>query len=92
MGQGAHGVKASPEELKREVEEIREEMTPVLDELDHRRHEMMDWRLQLRRRGPAIAKGLVALAAVVTVVQLVRRRRHRREQAAARGPVVGMPF
>jgi len=84
-------VKASPEELKREVEEIREEMTPVLDELDHRRHEMMDWRLQLRRRGPAIAKGVVALVALLTVVRLVRGRARRRARAA-RGPMVGMPF
>lgn len=91
MGKGAHGVNASTDELKREVEEIREEMTPVLDELDHRRHEMMDWRLQLRRRGPTIAKGVLALVAVLTVVRLVRHRARRRA-VAARGPVVGMPF
>jgi hypothetical protein len=81
MGQGTHGVKASPEELKREVEEIREGMTPVLDELDHRRHEMMDWRLQLRRHRPAIVRALAAAAAMFAVVTLARRSR----RARARG-------
>lgn len=90
MGQGAHGVKASPEDLKREVEEIREGMTPVLDELDHRRHEVMDWKLQLSRRGPTILKGAAAIVAVIATVQLIRRRRAR--AARRRGPVAGMPL
>lgn len=77
MGQGTHGVKASPEELKREVEEIREGMTPVLDELDHRRHEMTDWSLQLRRHGPALLKGVAAIAAVIVTVKLMKRGRAR---------------
>ncbi|HYJ32573.1 MAG TPA: hypothetical protein VE326_05085 [Candidatus Binatia bacterium] len=74
MGQGTHGVKASPEELKREVEAIREEMTPVLDELDHRRHEMTDWKLQLRRRGPALLGVVAGIAAVVITLKMVKRR------------------
>lgn len=86
MGQGTHGVKASPEELKREVEEIREGMTPVLDELDHRRHQMMDWRLQLQKHRPAILKGLAAAAAMFTVVTLTRRVRHARSARKRRRP------
>jgi hypothetical protein len=77
MGQGTHGVKTSPDELKREVEEIREGMAPVLDELDHRRHEMTDWRLQLRRRGPALLKRVAAIAALIATVKLVKRGRAR---------------
>lgn len=87
MGQGAHGVKAKPEDLKREVEEIREGMTPVLDELDHRRHEMTDWKLQLRHRGPAFLKGIAALAAVIAAVKLVTRGRAR---AARKRRIAGL--
>lgn len=77
MGQGTDGVKTAPEKLKREVEEIRESMTPVLDELDHRRHEMTDWSLQLRRHGPALLKGVAAVAALIATVNLVKQRRAR---------------
>lgn len=77
MGQGTDGVKTAPEKLKQEVEEIRESMTPVLDELDHRRHEMTDWSLQLRRHGPALLKGVAAVAALIATVNLVKQRRAR---------------
>jgi hypothetical protein len=75
MGKGTDGVKASPEELEQEVHAIRDEMSPVLSELDHRRHEMTDWKLQLRRRAPALIKGVAVLAALVAGFAVVKKRR-----------------
>jgi len=87
MGERADGVKTSPEVLEREVETIREGMTPILSELDHRRHDLVDWRLQLRRRGPALLKALGVLAGFLAVMQLMKRqgraRRARRTTASS---------
>lgn len=78
MGKGTDGVKASPEELEQEVREIRDDMTPVLKELDHRRHELTDWGLQMRRRGPAIMKGVAIAATLFAALKLVKRARAKR--------------
>jgi hypothetical protein len=87
MGERTNGVKTSPEVLEREVESIREGMTPILSELDHRRHDLTDWRLQLRRRGPALLKAFGVLAGLLAVVQIVKRqgrtRRARRATASS---------
>ncbi|MGE5179622.1 MAG: hypothetical protein ACM3PF_11045 [Bacteroidota bacterium] len=83
MGKGTDGVKASPEELEQNVREIRNEMAPVLNELDHRRHEMTDWKLQLRRRAPVLLKGAAVLAALVAGFTFVKRRRARSRAKAA---------
>jgi hypothetical protein len=63
-----HGELAEPEEIEREVEQIRENLEPVLHELDIRRQELMDWRLQLRRHGPTLLKiGAMAAGAIAMV-------------------------
>lgn len=80
MGKGADRVKA-PEQLEREVTAIREHMEPVIAELDHRRHALLDWRAHLRRRGPALA-GIAAV--VIGGVLVARARRRRRNERLAR--------
>jgi len=48
-----------PEKLAQEIREIRQDMTDVVVELDRRRHEVLDWRLQLKNH-----LGVVLVAAV----------------------------
>jgi hypothetical protein len=79
VGQKTNRV-AEPEKLVHHVEEIREGLTQVVSELDRRRHELMDWRLQLRRnKGPLLGIGSVlALAGGVTAGIVIYRTRHPR--------------
>ena len=72
MGEGTSGVKRTPEEIEREVESIRESMDPVLEELDVRRHEMMDWKLQLRRHGPTLMKAGAVMVGVFVAVGVAK--------------------
>jgi len=69
--------KASPGEIEREVESIRDRLDPVIEELDIRRHELTDWRLQLERHGPTLLKVGAVLAGAVVGVSVVRRLPHR---------------
>jgi hypothetical protein len=84
MGQGTNGVDISsppPETLEREVEAIRGSLDGIVSELDRRRHELTDWRLQLRRhRGKlaVAAGGLVAIIAGFIAFTTVRHRRRER--------------
>ncbi len=86
MDQGTAGVTPhKPEELEREIETLRSDLTGVLGELDLRRHELLDWRLQLRRHRGALAIGLGAIALVVAgSVALGIARRRQRERLMAR--------
>ena len=74
MGQGTPGV-VEPEAIEHEIGGIRGALTGILRELDHRRHELADWRLQLRRHAVALAVGATAIALLVGVAALRRRRR-----------------
>jgi hypothetical protein len=83
MGEGTNGIDISsppPEALEREVEAIRGSLDGIVSELDRRRHELTDWRLQARRhRGKLLVVGgslLAIMAGFVTMVAL----RHRRQQ------------
>jgi hypothetical protein len=61
MDQGTNGVNGpvpAPEDLERRVRDHRESLDAILSELDRRRHELTDWRLQLRRH----RKGALVLA------------------------------
>ena len=52
----------SPEKLEKEVGDVRNRLTQVVRELDLRRHELTDWRLQAKKhRRPLIAVSAVAL-------------------------------
>jgi hypothetical protein len=84
-------VKASnghdPERLEHEVEDIRSNIDHIVIELDRRRHELFDWRLQLRRHG--VALGALAAAFVVATAGSIgfaiwRSRRRARPLAKAK--------
>jgi len=89
MGEGTADVSniESPRELELEVEEIRDEMTDVVRELDRRRHDLFDARLQLRKHALALGIGTVSLVGVVSGVAALaawRARRRRRPLAMLR--------
>jgi hypothetical protein len=66
MGQGTNGVKDDdPVKIERKVEEVRDNLTGIAGELDRRRHELFDLKLQLRRHGPAIGLTAAAMLALV---------------------------
>jgi hypothetical protein len=69
MGEGTDRVNGEPRKVARELEseigEIRSRLDRSLAELDRRRHELTDVRLQMRRHP------MVAVAAGVTVVALL---------------------
>ena len=65
MGQRTNGVAAAraPEHVAHEIDAIRRDLDRVVAELDRRRHELTDWRLQLRRHKRGLA--LTVLGAAV---------------------------
>lgn len=73
MGQGTPGV-GEPEALEREIAGIRGTMAGLLRELDHRRHELLDWRLQVRRHAVVLIAGAAAVALLVAAARMRRRR------------------
>ncbi len=88
MGEGTSGVTRTPEDVERDIQSARDHLDPVLHELDVRRHELTDWRLQLRRHGPTIAKAGAVIAGVFVAVGVakdvgreVRRQVRRRRRA-----------
>jgi hypothetical protein len=76
MGEAADSLN-QPQELVHEVREIRENLTGIVRELDHRRHELFDWRLQLRRHAGfvTILAGATVLLVAGSILMSVRRRR-----------------
>jgi len=80
MGEGARSLDKSdgPPQLEREIESLREEMTAIVEEIDRRREELFDWRLQLRRHGvgpAAAAAGVVVGVGVLFGIAVWHRRR-----------------
>jgi hypothetical protein len=89
MGQGTDDMNEveSPEELEREVEEIRDDMTDIVSELDRRGHEAFDWGMQLRKHAAPVmftGLGFLAVAAGATALSMRRKRRNNRPLARAR--------
>lgn len=68
MGEGTVGVSKPEAEIEREIEDVRKRLDKSLAELDRRRHEMMDVKLQVARHPQAV---LVACGAVVLLVGAV---------------------
>jgi hypothetical protein len=84
MGEGASSVDAdeAPVELEREIEHLRNDMTAVVGEIDRRREELLDWRLQLRRHRREITMVAVGIVVVVAAVGGLNGWRQRRRAAA----------
>ena len=83
MGEGTDRVR----DLVREIDGLREEMTPLLRELDHRRTNALDFRLQARRHLATVtmaALGIAGLAGWAVWSSVHERRQRRRPMAKAR--------
>jgi hypothetical protein len=88
MGQGSDRVSSSEdprrvEDISREIEDIRGHLGSMVAELDRRRHEALDFRLQIRRHplAAALVAGTVALVTGGLVALALRRRRRQRSPA-----------
>jgi hypothetical protein len=77
----AHEPKAP--EIEGQIEGLRSELDELVGELDRRRHEAMDVRLQIRRH-PRVAGVVLALAALTVVGRLTVLRRRRFESLSSR--------
>jgi hypothetical protein len=78
VGEGTAGVE--PRKLEREIEHLRTRLDRSLAELDRRRHELTDLKLQLRRHPQvALGAGVVLLALAGGVVFAVWRAHKRAE-------------
>ena len=84
MGEAAHGMKADPERIEREVETIRERMEPTVAELDRRRHRMTAKASRVKRAAPTVLQIAIFVVGVIQVVRAVKRVR-------ARGVSASMP-
>jgi hypothetical protein len=92
MGQGTTrliddvGVGGRVRQLGDEITDVRRRLDALVMELDRRRHNMTDWRRQLRLHAREIALGVVIVAvAVTTPVALARVRARRRSSLLGRG-------
>jgi hypothetical protein len=73
-----------PHEIERDVESLRARVGVLVGELDRRRRELGDWRLQLRRHGLALGlavAGVLAGGAGLVTLLVARQRRRRRPRA-----------
>ena len=82
MGQRKNGVKRSPERIEQEVEDLREEMTPIVEELDHRRHRLMAWQDRVRHGAPVVLRWTAVAIGLLATYRVVRRIRSRRRTRA----------
>jgi hypothetical protein len=89
MGEGTslvstgNGSAARVRALDEETGAVRRQLDDLLMELDRRRHEALDWRLQIRRHGRAIALAAGGIAAAATLIVAVYRARARRQATLA---------
>jgi hypothetical protein len=83
----AASTKEEPHELEREVEDIRGNISGIVGELDRRRNDLLDWRLQLRKHAAvlaAVTAGWLLGAGLAAAIDASRRRRRNRPFAKAR--------
>jgi hypothetical protein len=78
---------AEPRVIEREVEEIRDNITGIVSELDRRGHELVDWRAHLRRHALLLAMvgaGCLLGLGVAIVGRRARQKRRNRPLEKAR--------
>ena len=92
MGQGTtrviddNGTTGRVRVLGDEITDVRRRLDALVMELDRRRHNITDWRRQLRLHGRTIAVGALVVAVAVTApVALARARSRRRGLLTGRG-------
>ena len=74
MDTGENRVK--PEDVEREIDEIRNRMAPKLDELSRRKQRATDWKYQLKHRKARLAKGVTLIGGLIAAVRWLKKRRH----------------
>jgi hypothetical protein len=82
VGQRTNRVE-EPERLEHDVEKIRDALGEVVSELDRRRHELTDWKLQLRKHGGlliAVGVGLASVIGLAVGIKVFRDRRKPRRR------------
>jgi hypothetical protein len=78
------------EQLQHDIEDIRDNLGGLVTELDHRRHDAFNVRLQLSRHALPLALGGLALVGMVAGgVLLARRRARARDRLPARAARIG---
>jgi hypothetical protein len=60
-------IDGTPRRIESHIETLRHELGELVSELDRRRHEAFDFRLQMRKHPTAVAVAGVALAALVGI-------------------------
>ena len=80
MGEAADSLKER--ELVAEVRQILNNLNGIVQELDHRRHELFDWRLQLRRHWGILALVAGVGAALIGGSMVLKSRRDREARKA----------
>ena len=92
MGQGTtrvvddNGADGRVRVLGDEITDVRRRLDALVMELDRRRHNMTDWRRQIRQHGRSFAVGALVVAIAVTApVMLARARWRRRSTLLSRG-------
>ena len=88
MGEGTTGVGTdkTTRELCGEIAELREDLDVLVGELDRRRHEAVDVKLQVRRHAMGVAlTGIAFVGTAAAFVWLGVWRHRRRQSLAARG-------
>jgi hypothetical protein len=92
MGQGttrvaeSNGSSKRVRELGDEIADVRRRLDTLVMELDRRRHNVTDWRSQLRHHAGSIAAAVLVVAVAVTApVAVARVRARRRQTLVARG-------
>jgi hypothetical protein len=68
---------ARSDQLQHDIEDIRENIGGLVTELDHRRHDAFNVKRQIRRHGPWLALGGLALVGLIAGGTLLARRRAR---------------
>ena len=76
--------KAPPEQVEREIEDLRDELSHITAELDRRRHNALEVPAQIRRAAPSLALTLAATAAICVAFVLLRSTRRARRESERR--------
>lgn len=76
MDTGENRVK--PEDVEREIDEIRSRMAPKLDELARRKERATDLKYQLTHRKTRVATGITLIGGLIAAVRWLKKRREHR--------------
>ena len=87
MGEGTVGVveeKKAPREIEREIEHLRTRLDRSLAELDRRRHELTDLKLQMRKHPQVFIGAGAGVALLVGGIGFAIWRSHKRDEVPAK--------